>query len=57
MELINSVIMKLPVYSMELEIGQCFLFLSTSKQLWDVVSETYSNLHNSAQVFDIEMKT
>ncbi|KAL6334591.1 hypothetical protein AAG906_019095 [Vitis piasezkii] len=42
--------------SMEPEIGQTNMYLSTTKQLWDAMNETYSNLANSLQVYELKMK-
>ncbi|KAH9657194.1 retrovirus-related pol polyprotein from transposon RE1 [Citrus sinensis] len=52
----NSMIMSWLVNSMEQEIGQTYLFLPTAKDLWDVVTETYSDLGNSAQIYDLKTR-
>ncbi|RVW26998.1 hypothetical protein CK203_100462 [Vitis vinifera] len=44
------------VNSMELEIGQTYMYLSTAKQLWDAVNEMYSDLGNSLQVYELKTK-
>ena len=52
----NSMIMSWLVNSMEQEIGQTYLFLPTAKDLWDAVTETYSDLGNSAQIYDLKTR-
>ncbi|KAH9753027.1 protein kinase domain-containing protein [Citrus sinensis] len=52
----NSMIMSWLVNSMESEIGQTYLFLPTAKDLWDAVTETYSDLGNSAQIYDLKTR-
>lgn len=44
------------VDSMEPETGQTYMFLPTAKELQDVVVKTYSDIRNSAQVFEITNK-
>ena len=44
------------INSMEAAIGQTYLFLPTAKDLWDAVQETYSDLGNAAQMFEIKTK-
>lgn len=34
-----------------------FMFLSTSKEIWDVVNETYSKAKDAAQVNEVKVKT
>ena len=41
---------------MEPEIGQTYLFLPTTKDLWDAVTEAYSDLGNSAQIYDLKIR-
>ena len=41
---------------MELKIGQMYLFPATTKDMWDSVKKTYSDLKNSDQVFEIRCK-
>ena len=52
----NFMIISWLINSMESEIGQTYMFLPTAKQVWDVVVETYSDMENSAQVFEITNK-
>ena len=42
--------------SMEPEINQTNMYLNTTKQLWDAMNETYSNLANSLQVYELKTK-
>ena len=52
----NSMIMSWLVNSMDSEIGQTYLFLPTAKDLWDAVTETYSDLGNSAKIYDLKTR-
>ena len=38
------------------EIDQTYMYLNTTKQLWNAVSDTYSNLGNSLQVYEFKTK-
>lgn len=42
--------------SMDKEIGQTFMYLSIAKALWDAVSETYLDMGNYAQIYEIKTK-
>ncbi|KZV18555.1 hypothetical protein F511_16529, partial [Dorcoceras hygrometricum] len=44
------------INSMEPPIGRTFLFLPTAREVWDAVRETYSDLENSSQVFDLKTR-
>ena len=44
------------INSMEAAFGQTYLFLPTAKDLWDAVQETYLDLGNAAQMFEIKTK-
>ncbi|RVX05178.1 hypothetical protein CK203_020056 [Vitis vinifera] len=44
------------VNSMEQEISQTRMFLPTTKELWELVMVTYSDLENSAQIFELKSK-
>ena len=37
-----------------LEIGQNFMFYSTTKEIWDSVKETYSDQENTSELFEIK---
>ncbi|XP_062095950.1 exocyst complex component EXO84C isoform X2 [Humulus lupulus] len=41
---------------MEVDIGKTYLFLSTAKEVWDIVQEAFSDLENSAQVFELKSR-
>ena len=49
-------VMAWSINSMEAAIGQTYLFLPTAKDLWDEVQETYSDLGNATQMFEIKTK-
>lgn len=38
---------------MEPNIGQTYLFYQTAAELWEAVKETYSDLENSSQLFEL----
>ncbi|KZV50861.1 hypothetical protein F511_25459 [Dorcoceras hygrometricum] len=44
------------INSMEPSIGRTFLFLPTTQEVWDAVRETYSDLENSSQIFDLKTR-
>lgn len=52
----NSLIMAWLINSMEIDIGKTYLFLSTAREVWDTVQEAFSDLENSAQVFELKSK-
>lgn len=39
---------------MEIDIGKTYLFLSTAAEIWEAAADTYSDVGNSAQIFDIK---
>ena len=41
---------------MESKIGQTYMLLPTAKELWAVVVETYLDMGNSTQIFEITNK-
>lgn len=47
----NSMVMVWLIHSMEDSIGDTYLFYSTAKEIWDVVSLVYLDLDNSSQLF------
>ena len=55
-DLEDSIVISWLIDSMELKIGQMYLFLSTTKEAWDVVKRTYSDPKNLVQVFEIRCK-
>lgn len=44
----NATIMAWLLYSMELEISGSYLFLESTKQIWDAVSQAFSLVDNKA---------
>lgn len=49
-------IMSWLVNSMEPKIGQMYMFLTTTEEIWEAVGETYSDLGNSAWIYEIMTK-
>ncbi|KAK3007413.1 hypothetical protein RJ639_014792 [Escallonia herrerae] len=52
----NSLIITWLINSMEPTIGKTYLFLHTAKDVWEAVRETYSDVENSSQIFDLKTK-
>ncbi|KZV52593.1 hypothetical protein F511_24790, partial [Dorcoceras hygrometricum] len=52
----NSMVMAWITNSMEPSIGRTYLFLPTAKDVWEAVRETYSDLQNSSQIFDLKTR-
>ena len=52
----NSLVMSWLINSMEVSIGRTYLFLPTAKNVWDAVRETYSDLKNSSQIFELKTR-
>ena len=44
------------VNSMKPSIGKTYMFLPSAKKVWDVVRETYSDVENSFQIFEIKTR-
>lgn len=44
------------INSIESAIGKVFLFLPTAKAVWEAVWETYSDVENSSQIFELKTK-
>jgi len=42
--------------AMELEISDTCMFLSTAKEIWETVQQTYSKKNDSAQIYEIKVK-
>ena len=55
-DLEDSIVIVWLINSMELNIGQMYLFLPTAKEVQDAVKRTCPDLKNSAQVFEIRCK-
>ena len=52
----NSLVMAWLLNSMELSIAKPHMFMKTTKEVWDSVRETYSDLENSSQIFELKIK-
>ncbi|KAK3037954.1 hypothetical protein RJ639_030659 [Escallonia herrerae] len=52
----NSLIIAWLINSIEPTIGKPYLFHPTTKDVWEVVRETYSDVENSSQIFDLKTK-
>ena len=52
----NSIVMAWLINSMELKIGQIFMFLSYAKAIWDLVRKKYSDMDNATQIFDLKTR-
>ncbi|KAK5802336.1 hypothetical protein PVK06_029924 [Gossypium arboreum] len=52
----NSMIIAWLINSMEASVGKPFLFLPTAKYVWDAVKDTYSDLENASQIFELKIK-
>ena len=52
----NSMLIAWLINSMDLSIGKPFLFIPTIKEVWDVVRDTYSDVENSSQIFELKTK-
>jgi len=50
----NSMVQAWLINSMDVDIGRTYLFLPSAKELWEAVTETYSDLGNTAQLFEIK---
>ncbi|XP_024038874.1 uncharacterized protein LOC127898956 [Citrus sinensis] len=50
----NSMVIVWLINSMEARIGKPYLFLSTAKAVWDAIRDTYSDLENSSQIFELK---
>ncbi|KAF5454932.1 hypothetical protein F2P56_024561 [Juglans regia] len=53
----DSMIMSWLWNSMNPEISNTCMFLSTAKEIWDAVQQTYSKARDAAQVYEIKVKT
>ena len=52
----NSIVMAWLINSMELKIGQIFMFLSSAKAIWDSVRKKYSDMDNATQSFYLKTR-
>lgn len=53
----DSMIMAWLWNSMIPEISDTCMFLSTAKEIWDAIEQTYSKAKDAAQVYDVKVKT
>ena len=42
--------------SMLFEINDAYMFLTTAKEIWEVVRKTYPKVHDTAQIYEIKTK-
>ncbi|XP_073227024.1 uncharacterized protein [Cicer arietinum] len=52
----NSVIIDWLLSNMESTIKKPFMFFPTAKEVWEAVKETYSDIQNSSQIFDLKSR-
>lgn len=52
----NSTIISLLLHSMQPEINQGYLFLRTTKKVWDTAAQTYSKMENAALKYDLKRR-
>ena len=52
----NSLVLAWLLNSMEASIAKPHMFMKTAKEIWDSVRETYSDLGNSSQIFELKTK-
>ena len=52
----NSRVIAWLINSMESSIGKSFMFIPIAKEVWDVVRDTYSDMENSSQIFELKTK-
>ena len=53
----DSMIMSWLWNTMSPEVSDTYMFLSTAKEVWDAVRQTYSKARDAAQVYEIKVKT
>ena len=52
----NSFITSCLINSMKLAIGKTYMFLPTVKDVWDAIQETYSDVENASQIFELKTR-
>ncbi|KAJ9702785.1 hypothetical protein PVL29_004494 [Vitis rotundifolia] len=52
----NSFITSCLINSMKPAIGKTYMFLPTAKDVWDAIRETYSDVENASQIFEIKTR-
>ena len=50
----NSFITSCLINSMKPSIGKTYMFLPTTNDVWDAIRETYSDVKNASQIFEIK---
>ncbi|KAF7835228.1 Retrovirus-related Pol polyprotein from transposon TNT 1-94 [Senna tora] len=50
----NQMVMSWLINSMDLEIGQDFMFFATAAEIWKAAKESYSDVENTAELFEIK---
>ncbi|KAF7814569.1 Retrovirus-related Pol polyprotein from transposon RE1 [Senna tora] len=50
----NQMVMSRLINSMDLEIGQDFMFFATAAEIWKAAKESYSDMENTAELFEIK---
>ena len=52
----NSFITSCLINSMKPVIGKMYIFLPTAKDVWDAIWETYSDVENASQIFELKTR-
>ena len=52
----NSLVMSWLINSMQLQISRGYLLLNTAQKIWSAVSQTYSQVGNDAQIYELRNK-
>lgn len=52
----NSMIITWLINLMEPALGKPFMFLLSTKDVWDIIRETYLDLENWSQIFELKTK-
>ncbi|KAF7844141.1 Retrovirus-related Pol polyprotein from transposon RE1 [Senna tora] len=50
----NQMVMSRLINSMDLEIGQDFMFFASAAEIWKAAKESYSDVENTAELFEIK---
>ncbi|KAF7811459.1 Retrovirus-related Pol polyprotein from transposon RE1 [Senna tora] len=50
----NQMVMSWLINSMDLEIGQDFMFFASTAEIWKAAKESYSDVENTAELFEIK---
>ncbi|KAF7808226.1 sacsin isoform X2 [Senna tora] len=50
----NQLVMSWLINSMDLEIGQDFMFFASAAEIWKAAKESYSDVENTAELFEIK---